>query len=799
MKLSNEVKAKYQFVNNTFILTAKDDPRDRITVEIGDSKQPDTFYPQVKIQRWDNEVNASFRLKDDQPASEALSTSQEKIVWTKGTKEAHFYEVAPSEEHPEGGYEFEIILKEKPTTNRIEFSLETKGLEFFYQPALTQQEIDEGAIRPENVVGSYAVYYTDCPANYVGAKLYRVGKAFHIFRPRIEDAVGNWVWGDLHADVQGGSLTVEIPQTFLDGAVYPVRHAAGLELGYHTEGATDYYRSADFGIMESYATKLIPSVDGIVDSITAYAKYNSGSANIKAVLWDNTTGNLITDGVGGVVALASSYGWKTASYSTKPSVTTDYTNGYGPGFIGENAWYCRTDATPGVSNSVQDTSNSYSIPEDMGGRSTSAYHWSIYATYTAAGGTTTQTSTAKADIRAQGVTKTVQARSRVKQTGPTQTLQAKGRLKQTPVTNTLQAQARTKVADVTQTVQSKSKLKQLDITESLGTKANVVLYGEWSDVWTVNVISTASNTATGKARLKQLEVSQTAQTRARISQPAATRTAQAKGRIEQASVARTSTARARVQQAAVTRTTQAKARLLQTASKTAQARARVRQLGVSRTLQGKAMVLSGESKILQAKAAVKQLAVTNSATARARVLQTASTSTTAKARVKQSAVQTTQAKGRIEQEGVTKSLAAKARIRPTGTKSAQAKARMKVEQTKTLTAKANLSSFGLTTKTAQARGNIQSSGMSALVQARGRVRKTVGYEETAKANITSEALQTISARCRLGVTTGVSLQAGAYVVRFAEGKIISAARTIEGIIRARDGRVGIIRADRLNR
>src|SRR3990167_9981203 len=36
--------------NNTYYITSKDDPRDRIQIEIGDSKQPD-FKPQVKIQR----------------------------------------------------------------------------------------------------------------------------------------------------------------------------------------------------------------------------------------------------------------------------------------------------------------------------------------------------------------------------------------------------------------------------------------------------------------------------------------------------------------------------------------------------------------------------------------------------------------------------------------------------------------------------------------------------------------------------------------------------------------------------
>ena len=95
---------------------------------------------------------------------------------------------------PEGGYEYQINLKSKPATNVIEFTLETQGLDFFYQPPLTE-EMDEhtaefgedievtgtdvkknGKIvrhRPENIVGSYIVYASDSKINYVGGKEYK--------------------------------------------------------------------------------------------------------------------------------------------------------------------------------------------------------------------------------------------------------------------------------------------------------------------------------------------------------------------------------------------------------------------------------------------------------------------------------------------------------------------------------------------------------------------------------------------------------------------------------------------------
>jgi len=122
-----------------------------------------------------------------------------------------------------GGVEFDTILYEKPTSNKITFPIETKGLKFYYQPPLTEEikigdengrivkvtETDAYAKdektgelisvnhSPENVVGSYAVYHESKSGDYskMGGKNYRAGKAFHIYRPKITDANGNWTWG----------------------------------------------------------------------------------------------------------------------------------------------------------------------------------------------------------------------------------------------------------------------------------------------------------------------------------------------------------------------------------------------------------------------------------------------------------------------------------------------------------------------------------------------------------------------------------------------------------------------------
>jgi len=246
-----------------------DNEFERFEIEIGDSKQQD-FKPQVKLIKWDNECNFSVRAIDNETGEFTPHKVGNKIKLVKNKREYHFYDIPKGKEHPEGGFEFEVILKEKPATNVIEMSIETKGLKFYYQPELTQKEKDEGAIRPENVVGSYAVYHESKQGDYskMGKKNYRAGKAFHIYRPKIVDRAGNWVWGELNIDEKKGVLSVEIPQEFLDTAVYPIRHAAGLTFGCDPEspGGSTYSNDADY----VFGPTATPAEAGTAISISWY-------------------------------------------------------------------------------------------------------------------------------------------------------------------------------------------------------------------------------------------------------------------------------------------------------------------------------------------------------------------------------------------------------------------------------------------------------------------------------------------------------------------------------------------------
>ena len=69
----------------------------------------------VKISHWDDEVNLELEAEDL-------------------TDDVHIYDIL-------NGLEIETRLASKPNKNEFKFKLKSKGLKFYYQPPLTQEEI----------------------------------------------------------------------------------------------------------------------------------------------------------------------------------------------------------------------------------------------------------------------------------------------------------------------------------------------------------------------------------------------------------------------------------------------------------------------------------------------------------------------------------------------------------------------------------------------------------------------------------------------------------------------------------
>jgi hypothetical protein len=375
-KLPKAIKDKYTLLNSALVQAVKTDWRDSISAEIGDTKDATTFQPQVKICRWlnsdgTNEVNFSMRLKHTEK-NPTVEFDGEKTKWIGAKVEAHFYDKPEVSE--DGGHEFEVILKEKPKTNILEFSIETKGLEFFYQSALTESEIAEGANRPENVIDSYAVYYKDCPANYVDGKLYRTGKAFHIYRIKATDANGVSVWGKQNIDVDKKLHTIELPQDFLDKAVYPV--VIDPTFGYTTQGASYVSTTADVLYGQVYS-----GAAGTGNSMSLYCQRIYNPPLLELGLYDNSE-NFVQKT--NATSYTGTLEWATLTFVSEPTLTAqNYYLCFNRG-VGDLTYYDSggTYYIPSVSHGTWPSSVDFTSSQSGNSRI-----WSIYATYTAGGGT----------------------------------------------------------------------------------------------------------------------------------------------------------------------------------------------------------------------------------------------------------------------------------------------------------------------------------------------------------------------------------------------------------------------------
>lgn len=315
-------------------------------VEIGDREATD-FKPHLKLNRWDGECFIAVKPANlveeeiEYEVEEGKVKSKYKVKYEDDTEEefeSEFYPLEPRtvitkdkdgkdvefRQCELGGFEFEIILKKKPKTNQIILNIETQGLKFFYQPELTAEEIEQGCIRPENVVSSYAVYHatrTPFYKNKEDAEKYKCGKAFHIYRPKITDAEGKWVWGELSLNEKAGTLTTTILQDFLDSAVYPVSTGT-TNFGYETG------KLANSTLLEDNINGLLATCadGGTADSITVWVKA-SVTGKLKAAIYD-TSYNLIANGVTEECSIADGDDkWMALNFiGEKPSLSasTDY-------------------------------------------------------------------------------------------------------------------------------------------------------------------------------------------------------------------------------------------------------------------------------------------------------------------------------------------------------------------------------------------------------------------------------------------------------------------------------------------
>ncbi len=288
-------------------------------VEIGD-KALTAFKPHLRLNRFHGERFIDLSLPVTEKSLPIIDG--DKITWEGHDRHIIIYPLAPDKQMTQGGYEYEIVLNKKPPTNKIVIDLIGQGLKFCYQPELTSQEIEEGVHVPDNIIGSYAVYH-DSKGGMVTpqdvAKGITTGLAFCIYRPRIVDARGDWMWEEQFIDPITGKQIIAIPQEFLETAHYPIRHVAGDTFGYTDVGGLGSSIGA-YVAGSQYASGVV----GTGVSITANFSTWSAGKKIKCALYDAAL-DIVANGTT-EEKVSQATGWTTFNFSVAPDiVNANYT------------------------------------------------------------------------------------------------------------------------------------------------------------------------------------------------------------------------------------------------------------------------------------------------------------------------------------------------------------------------------------------------------------------------------------------------------------------------------------------
>ncbi len=172
-----------------------------------DEKTGGKFVPNLNMSRWNDE--AWFNMNHPDIVDTEVEIFKDDKIELTVRNNTHRYSVVGDT------LAYELVLAQRPALNQVEFKIDfPEGLMFWYQPLLTQKEIDEGCERPENVVGSYAVYWKKKNNKY------KTGKFCHIFRPRLIDEWGEWIWAEV--EVKGKKMFFKMNSEWLNNAHYPV-------------------------------------------------------------------------------------------------------------------------------------------------------------------------------------------------------------------------------------------------------------------------------------------------------------------------------------------------------------------------------------------------------------------------------------------------------------------------------------------------------------------------------------------------------------------------------------------------
>ena len=244
----------------------------------------DKFVPNINMSKWDDEhfINLNFPIAI---TNQIETFDGEKVSISVGDYSFNYFPLNTDD------LEFEIVFDKKPPI--MSFSLDilnSENLDYFYQPALTQTEIDDGHIRQDNVVGSYAVYCKKKDNKYC------TGKFCHIYYPYLKDSNGIMVRVD-GFNISNGHMTIILPSAWMSSARYPV--TLDPTLGYTTAGASSW---ANIAGKEGHG--LSDASGGVVNKYHIAISAIGAPANVKMGIYyeENTNDTIENGGLGAALS-----------------------------------------------------------------------------------------------------------------------------------------------------------------------------------------------------------------------------------------------------------------------------------------------------------------------------------------------------------------------------------------------------------------------------------------------------------------------------------------------------------------
>lgn len=305
-----------------------DDPK-KLRVKVGGS-DPHKFAPSINFSFQCGSDSEEYFLNFSDDILEIDTTgideswAGDELVIYNGARGAKFKNV-------KGGIKAFALFTDKSKIKTVKYKIErSPGISFHYQPELTPEEIAAGHVRPDNVVGSYAIY-CDKAGHFKTAAgetivNYSTGKLGHIFAPYWKDAVGNRV--KTSQRIKNNRLEVEPPsQAWIDAATLPIE--LDPDVGYTTAGASGQNWGGD-----NISAAGPWTAGDTFNADTCYLYLNSSdgeTGELTLGIYDDSSAlpdNLLGDT--SAIASPSAGAWNSASLDSSVSITsgTDYWVGF---------------------------------------------------------------------------------------------------------------------------------------------------------------------------------------------------------------------------------------------------------------------------------------------------------------------------------------------------------------------------------------------------------------------------------------------------------------------------------------